>query len=36
MGWGLRIKNFNIAVKPVYSDHLEDKVFVVVLDRWSL
>ena len=36
MGCGLRIKNVDIAVKPVYSDHLEDEVFDVVLDRWSL
>ena len=24
------------TVKPVYNDHLGDKVSVVVLDRWSL
>ena len=28
--------NIAITVKPVYNDHLGDKVSAVVIDRWSL
>ena len=30
------IYQVNSTVKPVYNDHLWDKVSVVVIERWSL
>ena len=32
----IRLYMFCTTVKPVYNDHLGDKVSAVVIERWSL